>query len=296
MESITGRATVISNMRAELAKRLLRDNVGPSGEIGTDRFLWAMMQYRNTPHPDTRLSPAQVVLGHQIRDFLPVIKHKYEPKQEWGLIQEARDRVMARKLDRDGSRLEMYTKHQKVIPVGDSVAVQNQTGRFPTKWDKTGTVIENMNHDKVRIRLDGSRQITVRNRRFVKKIVSPPDLPSQGEVEAPVSESEQHMLESPESQRDKIDHKEDDHAVNIDHQQEGQLQLPSMADSGDIVDPEQLAVVTPPAAVSRPKRNRIQNVKYSPEEYDLSTVSSVGRNLQLLGIYVKRRPGGKIWK
>ena len=88
------------------------------------------------------------------------------------------------------------------------------------------------------------------------------------------------MQESPEIQRDYNDHEEDNHNVNIDHQQDGQLQLPSRADSGDIVDPEQLAVVTPPA-VSRPKRNRTQNVKYSPEEYDLSTVSSVGRNLQL---------------
>ena len=105
-----------SNMRAELAvksgKRLLRDNVGPNGELGTDKFLRAMMQYRNTPHPDTRLSPAQVVFGRQIRDFLPVIGHKYEPKQEWGLIQEARDRALAKRLDRDGARLEQYTKKQ----------------------------------------------------------------------------------------------------------------------------------------------------------------------------------------
>ena len=66
-----------SNMRAELAvksgKRLLRDNVGPSGELGTDKFLRAMMQYRNTPNPETRLSPAQVVFERQIKDFLPVL-------------------------------------------------------------------------------------------------------------------------------------------------------------------------------------------------------------------------------
>ena len=34
---------------------------------------------------------------------------------------------MARRLDRDGARLEKYTKEQKVIPIGDTVAVQNQT-------------------------------------------------------------------------------------------------------------------------------------------------------------------------
>ena len=27
--------------------------------------------------------------------------------------------------------------------------VQNQTGGFPKKWDKAGTVVENLDHDKV---------------------------------------------------------------------------------------------------------------------------------------------------
>ena len=69
-----------------------------------------------------------------------------------------------------------YTKEQKVIPVGDTVAVQNQTGRFPKKWDKTGNIVENVDYDKALIKYDGSGRLTTRNRRFVKKIVSPPDL------------------------------------------------------------------------------------------------------------------------
>ena len=72
--------------------------------------------------------------------------------------------------------MEKYTKQQKVIPVGEAVAVQNQTGRFLKKWDKIGIVMENMDHDKVLVRLDGSRRLTTRNRRFVRKIVTPPDI------------------------------------------------------------------------------------------------------------------------
>ena len=72
--------------------------------------------------------------------------------------------------------MEKYTKQQKVIPVGEAVAVQNQTGRFPKKWDKIGIVMENMDHDKVLVRLDGSRRLTTRNRRFVRKIVTPSDI------------------------------------------------------------------------------------------------------------------------
>ena len=155
-------------------------------QFNNDRFLRAMLQYRNTPQPDTRLSPAQVVYGRYLRDFIPVVNDKYEPKQEWALVREYRERALARRLDRDGARLEQYTKKQKIIPVGDAVAVQNQAGRFPKKWDKTGVVMENMDHDKVLVRMDGSRRLTTRNRRFVKKIVSPPDVPDQGLPGAPL--------------------------------------------------------------------------------------------------------------
>ena len=66
--------------------RKLHENVGPNGEVNTDKFLRAMLQYRNTPQPDTRLSPAQVVFGRYLRDFLPVVVDMYKPKQEWGLV------------------------------------------------------------------------------------------------------------------------------------------------------------------------------------------------------------------
>ena len=53
-----------------------------------------------------------------------------------------------------GAKFEEHTKQLKVIPVGVFVAVQNQKGRFPKKWDKTGTMMENMDHNMVLVRLD----------------------------------------------------------------------------------------------------------------------------------------------
>ncbi|XP_057297661.1 uncharacterized protein K02A2.6-like [Hydractinia symbiolongicarpus] len=51
-----------SNCRAEVGvktvKRMLMDNVGPSGNLDTDSFQRAMLQYRNTPNQTTKLSPA----------------------------------------------------------------------------------------------------------------------------------------------------------------------------------------------------------------------------------------------
>ena len=38
---------------------------------------------------------------------------------------------MARRLDKDGDCLEKYVNKQQVIPMGDTVAVQTQTGWFP---------------------------------------------------------------------------------------------------------------------------------------------------------------------
>ena len=50
-------------------------------------------------------------------------------------------------LDRDRAKLEEHTKQLKMIPAGESVAVQNQTDRFLKKWDKTDVMMENMDHD-----------------------------------------------------------------------------------------------------------------------------------------------------
>ena len=59
-----------SNCRAEIGvktvKRLLMDNTSSSGDIDTDSFQRAMLQYRNTPDRDTKLSPAICIFGRPI--------------------------------------------------------------------------------------------------------------------------------------------------------------------------------------------------------------------------------------
>jgi hypothetical protein len=60
-----------SNSRAEIAvkstKRMLQDCLTKSGDIDTDKFLRAVLQYRNTPHQDCKKSPAQMVFGRALR-------------------------------------------------------------------------------------------------------------------------------------------------------------------------------------------------------------------------------------
>ena len=89
--------------RAEL---LVRKNQILNSKKITDKFVRAISQYRNTPLLVNRLSPAQIVFGRQMRDLLPTLNYKCEPSQKWGLVREYRERTMARRLDKDGARLE----------------------------------------------------------------------------------------------------------------------------------------------------------------------------------------------
>ena len=210
-------------------------------------------------------------------------------------------------------RLERYTKAHKQIPVGSSVAVQNQAGRFPNKWDKTGIVVENMDYDKVLVKLDGSGRLTTRNRQFVKKIISPPDQPLEmvpvvrkssdnrdssrenilheeeavgqliSDIEDPIVEREvvrphEHGLQSPEVKCEVVHSRE---GVSI-----GEEVVP--VSSADV--PSQVVQPTE----SRPVRIRKPNVWYNTEEYDLSKVSGTKKIRYTGQGWKKARRGRKL--
>jgi hypothetical protein len=161
-----------SNCRVELAvkvgKKLLRDNTGHGGSLDTNKFMRAVLQYRILPMQDCRRSPAEMLFGRQMRDFIHSLTYKYEPVKDWAVTQEHRERTLANKRDMDNQRWTHRTKASDDLEVRTAVAIQNQTGSNPTKWDKTGIVIENKPNSKVMIRVDGSRRVTMRNRRFVR--------------------------------------------------------------------------------------------------------------------------------
>ena len=162
-----------SNCRAELGvktvKRLLTDNVGPNGNLNNNAFHRALLQYKNTPDRDTKLSPAMCVFGHQIRDFIPVLPHKYAPHRSWRDTLEAREDALRSRHIRAHERLSEHTKRLPPLKIGDRVRIQNQTGPHPLKWDKTGSIIEVRQFDQYLVKVDGSNRTTLRNRKFLRK-------------------------------------------------------------------------------------------------------------------------------
>ena len=163
-----------SNQRAEQgvksAKRMLRENVAADGSLKQDRFLRALMLHRNTPDRDTGLSPAQVIFGKAIREFFPIKEGNLRLHPEWRITMEQRERALARRHAKREKDLQEHTKILKPLRVGQVVMVQNQVGNSPTRWDKSGIVVELLDFDRYKIKLDGSGRISIRNRRFLKPI------------------------------------------------------------------------------------------------------------------------------
>ncbi|KAK3875648.1 hypothetical protein Pcinc_019502 [Petrolisthes cinctipes] len=69
-----------SNGRAEVAvksmKRLLTSHTDANGSPDTEAVAAGLLQYRNTPDPQTGMSPAQIVFSRNLRDLLPIAPEK----------------------------------------------------------------------------------------------------------------------------------------------------------------------------------------------------------------------------
>ena len=166
----------------KLAKQLIRDNTDKSGSLDNDRFARALLNYRNTPLRDIGRSPAQIVTGRQPRDHLPANPSSYRPSREWLVTKEQREIALAKKYAKQEEVWAEHTKTLPELPVGSVVRVQNQTGNKPKRWDRTGLIVEVLPHLQYKVRMDGSGDISLRNRRFLRKIT-----PIQSIIQSPTT-------------------------------------------------------------------------------------------------------------
>ena len=108
-----------SNKRAELgvklATRLIRhvtsDNVGIQGSLHTNQFSKALLAHRNAPDPHSKVSPADIVFGHKVRDVIP--SSSYTHSQHWTKYADDREACF---LKRHFSKSERLENKQCVCP------------------------------------------------------------------------------------------------------------------------------------------------------------------------------------
>ena len=169
-----------SNSRAELAvkstKRLLMENVGPDGNLNTGKVVRSLLTQRNTPDPASKLSPAKVLFARPLRDTLPFIDKSFvtfdnpQVNGQWRDLWKTKEETMRKKYDQTLAYLAEHSRPLPPLQLGDLVFIQNQTGSQPRKWDRTGTIVETKPHDQYQIKVSGTGRVTLRNRRFLRKI------------------------------------------------------------------------------------------------------------------------------
>ena len=69
-----------------------------------------------------------------------------------------------------GKDLSDHTETLVPLEIGQVVLVQNQTGKNPSRWDKSGQVIEVLPFDQYRVKIDGTGRLSLRNRKFLRAI------------------------------------------------------------------------------------------------------------------------------
>lgn len=55
------------------------------------------------------------------------------------------------------------------LNVGDRVLIQNQAGQHPTRWRRSGIVVDTQRYDQYIVKVAETSRTTLRNRRFLRK-------------------------------------------------------------------------------------------------------------------------------
>ena len=99
-----------------------------------------------------------------------MLPEEYQMQKEWILIKGERELALAQRYGKIEENLRRHSRALEELPVGANVQIQNQRGSEPLRWNKSGVVVENRGNDQYSIKMDGSGRVTLRNRRYLRRI------------------------------------------------------------------------------------------------------------------------------
>ena len=102
-----------------------------------------------------------------------MLKGGYTAQRKWTLSQNYREKAVASQQAISKRELTEHTVVLPLLKVDDVVSVQNQYGKDKLKWDSSGIVVQVLPFNQYHIQIDGSRKMTLRNRKFLRQIVAP---------------------------------------------------------------------------------------------------------------------------
>ena len=155
-----------------------KDHVGLDGSIDSYSLVVALLQLRNTPDRESNLSAAEVLFGRQLSDAMPTLDKSvslFENQQlrhQWRDNWAEREKAIRTRMVKICERLEQNSKDLPYLHQGDTVFIQNQDQSHgkPNKWDREGTIVEVGDNDQYLVRVHGTGRVTLRNRRFLRKL------------------------------------------------------------------------------------------------------------------------------
>ena len=183
---------------------------------------------------------------------------------------------------------------------GDSVFLQNLMGNHPRRWDRTGKVIECKEHDQYLVAVDGSGRTTLRNRKHLRRFKPVPRAPTvqslpQTRITQEVSPAHdvleyrttlptrKSLVVQDSTTNEDVVPQFGDRIQSQEFSQSPQETQQSLPDTNDLQQQPRQATsdqsfLQPNSSdteplIQRPARVRKQNVRLSPDEWDLSVIA-----------------------
>ena len=159
-----------SNRRAEAAvktaKRIISNYVTKEEPYNHRAIAEAIMQHRNTPLTDLKLSPAQILFHRKLRDRVPTHPKHLRLHKKWILTAKQREHLYSAT---KAASMERYNRiSQTLVSLKPRTKVMVLTNLKNPRWSLSGTVVMQLPFRSYRVKMHGSGRTIIRNRRFLR--------------------------------------------------------------------------------------------------------------------------------